>query len=93
VLLGDAPVNKDNAKVEGMMHESAFGAYGGLGSGSGCGVMEYVRIEFAGFEAFKDNELNGLTLAGCGSATLIRNIQVHRTLDDGIEIFGYRGRR
>ncbi len=88
VLLGDAPVNKSNANIEGLMHENAFGAYGGLGEGNGCGVLEYVRIEFAGFEAFKDNELNGLTLGGCGSATLIRNIQVHRSLDDGIEIFG-----
>lgn len=51
-------------------------------------VLECVRIEFAGSEALKDNELNGLTLGGCGSDTLIRNVQIHRTLDDGIEIFG-----
>jgi hypothetical protein len=51
-------------------------------------VLEYARIEFAGYEVYANNELNGLTLGGCGSKTIIRNVQVHRALDDGIEIFG-----
>ncbi len=53
-----------------------------------CGVLEYVRIEFAGFEVYANNELNGLTLGGCGSNTIVRNVQVHRALDDGVEVFG-----
>ncbi|MDR9424026.1 MAG: hypothetical protein RI567_01935, partial [Marinobacter sp.] len=53
-----------------------------------CGVMQYTRIEFAGFEVYKNNELNGLTLGGCGSNTIVENVQVHRALDDGIEMFG-----
>jgi hypothetical protein len=32
--------------------------------------------------------LNGLTLGGCGHKTIVRNVQVHRALDDGIEVFG-----
>jgi hypothetical protein len=51
-------------------------------------VLQYTRIEFAGFEVYRNNELNGLTLGGCGSNTLIDHVQVHRALDDGIEIFG-----
>jgi hypothetical protein len=35
-----------------------------------------------------DNELNGLTVGGCGSDTTLEYIQVHRGLDDGVEFFG-----
>jgi hypothetical protein len=47
-----------------------------------------VRIEFAGFEFSMDNELNGLTIAGCGTGTSIDYVQVHRGSDDGVEVFG-----
>jgi hypothetical protein len=47
-----------------------------------------VRIDFAGFKAGATKELNGLTLAGCGSRTVVDHVQVHRSSDDGIEIFG-----
>ncbi|HBL87913.1 MAG TPA: hypothetical protein DD399_14085, partial [Alcanivorax sp.] len=50
--------------------------------------IEYARIEFAGFEVYANNELNGLTLGGCGSGTIVRHVQVHRSLDDGVEMFG-----
>ena len=53
-----------------------------------CGRLRYVRIEYAGYELAPGKELNGLTLAGCGNQTLIENVQVHRGLDDGVEIFG-----
>ena len=41
-----------------------------------------------GFEVSTGNELNGITLAGIGSATTIDHIQVHNSSDDGIEWFG-----
>lgn len=53
-----------------------------------CGTLKYVRIEFAGQPLSANNELNGLTLNACGSGTSIDYIQVHRGIDDGIEIFG-----
>jgi hypothetical protein len=53
-----------------------------------CGTLKYVRIEFAGFKAGSTKELNGLTLGGCGSGTVIEHVQVHRSSDDGVEIFG-----
>ena len=88
VMLGSAPVNVANAQIEGVPHGDSRGAFGGTDAGSSCGVMEYTRIEFAGFEVYANNELNGLTLGGCGSDTIVRNVQVHRALDDGIEVFG-----
>ena len=55
---------------------------------SSCGALQYVRIEFAGEEFSMDNELNGLTVGGCGSGTTLSYIQVHRGSDDGVEFFG-----
>ena len=88
VLLGNATVNRADATIEGLPESDTRGAFGGNDDSSSCGLIEYTRIEFAGYEFSKDNELNGLTLGGCGSGTIIRNVQVHRGLDDGIEIFG-----
>ncbi|KAA1175844.1 hypothetical protein FWJ25_01540 [Marinobacter salinexigens] len=88
VLLGRAPVNEAEAAIEGLPPGETRGVFGGSDTDYSCGVIEYTRIEFAGFEVYKDNELNGLTLGGCGKNTIVRNVQVHRSLDDGIEMFG-----
>ncbi len=89
VLLGNAPINRGiEAQIEGVPVTDVRGAFGGSDIDSNCGALEYVRIEFAGYEVYPDNELNGLTLGGCGKQTTIRHIQVHKSLDDGIEVFG-----
>ena len=88
VLLGKAPVNEPNARIEGVPENDTRGQFGGSDTQHSCGVVQYTRIEFAGFEVYQNNELNGLTLGGCGSNTIIQNVQVHRALDDGIEMFG-----
>jgi hypothetical protein len=73
------------------------GGGGGFGGADGeaadystwsCGTLKYARVEFAGFKAGSTKELNGLTLGGCGSDTVIEQLQVHRCSDDGVEIFG-----
>jgi len=88
VLLGNALVNRAGATIEGLPEGDQRGAFGGTDDHSSCGVLEYTRIEFAGHELSRDNELNGLTLGGCGDGTIVRHVQVHRGLDDGIEVFG-----
>lgn len=88
VMLGNAPVNVTDARIEGVPEGDTRAAFGGIDPSSNCGVLEYARVEFAGFEAYANNELNGLTLGGCGSNTIVRHVQVHRALDDGIEVFG-----
>lgn len=88
VLLGNAPVNSRDAQIEGVPSGDSRGLFGGGNTLSNCGVLEYARVEFAGYEVYANNELNGLTLGGCGASTIIRHVQVHRALDDGIEIFG-----
>ena len=88
-MLGRAPVNKANAILEGVPEtEESKVIYGGSDPESSCGKLEYVRVEFAGYAIKPNKELNGLTLAGCGSDTLIDHVQVHFGNDDGLEIFG-----
>lgn len=89
VLMGKAPINVQGGvdTIEGYP-ESADTEYGGTDAAHNCGTLKYVRIEFAGFRLGGNNELNGLTMGGCGSATAVDYVQVHRGLDDGVEMFG-----
>lgn len=89
LLNGKAPINipgNDNLD-EGLLDDPKH-RYGGTDAAWNCGSLKYVRIEFAGQPLTANNELNGLTLCGCGSATSIDYVQVHRGIDDGIEVFG-----
>ena len=98
-LLGDAKINSGaacangmagclEAGIEGIPATETKAKFGGLNDAGSCGELNYVRIEFAGAELAPMNELNGLTLGGCGSGTKLSYIQVHRGTDDGIEFFG-----
>jgi hypothetical protein len=89
VLLGSATLNLAGGEgnIEGMPAGPAS-LYGGTDDASSCGSLKYVRIEFAGYVFGTDNELNGLTLGGCGSATELDFIQSHLGKDDGVEFFG-----
>lgn len=94
-LLGSAEINSGTlnagvleGRLEGLEATEARAIYGGNDNASSCGHLEYVRIEFAGAELSPGNELNGLTVAGCGSETQLSYIQVHLGSDDGIEFFG-----
>ena len=88
VLLGSAPVNTGTGRIEGISKSDPRGGFGGSDEHHNCGFIQYARIEFAGYEISANNELNGLTVGGCGDATVLRYIQVHAGLDDGIEFFG-----
>ena len=92
VLVGKAPINVSGGSdvVEGFESGEEEGnvTYGGDDAAFDCGSLSYVRIEYAGFELSPNNELNGLTVAGCGSDTELDFVQIHRGLDDGIEFFG-----
>jgi hypothetical protein len=90
VLLGNAPLNVAGGteNIEGLEPTEARGQYGGTDPSHDCGTLEYVRIEYAGYVFGDDNELNGLTLGGCGAGTTVDYVQVHLGLDDGVELFG-----
>ena len=83
--------------VEGGINDTEVG-YGLAGSGDAAfptgndadnsGILQYVRIEYAGYAYQPDNELNSLTMAGVGNGTTIDHIQVTYAKDDAYEWFG-----
>lgn len=85
VLLGKAPTNRTaTPTIEGGLDRS----YGGTDPADNSGILKYVRIEFAGIAAFAGSEINGLTLGGVGTGTVLENIQISFGNDDGFEFFG-----
>ena len=89
ILNGSAPSNAcpnlDVCEVEG---EGGGGVYGGKNTADSSGSMKFVRVEFAGKQITDENELNGIAFQGVGSGTVIEDIHVHMSKDDGIEFFG-----
>ncbi len=85
ILNGRAPVNIPGGTGLG---EGDTGEFGGNDPNDSSGKLQYVRVEFAGFEFSPDNELNGIAFQGVGAGTEVDHIQVHYNLDDGVEMFG-----
>lgn len=92
IVLGNAKVSTTNGdtegQIEGIPAEYTFGRYGGNNDADNSGSITYVSIRHSGTELVPDQELQGLTLAGVGSATVINHVEVFASSDDGIEIFG-----
>ncbi len=88
VINGRAPVNNLGAGGALPLGEGASGQYGGTDPNDDSGVLRYVRVEFAGHVFTSDDELNGIAFQGVGAGTVVDFIQVHRSLDDGVEFFG-----
>ncbi len=62
--------------------------YGGDNDDDSSGIMRYVRVKHTGAEVGNGDELNGISFGGVGRGTVIENLQVYSTYDDGIEMFG-----
>lgn len=89
VVLGNAPLNVagGQAFLEGLPSQPAY-SYGGADPNDNSGVLRYIRLEFGGFEIQTGQEINGLTLGGVGSRTVVDHIQVLHNKDDAFEFFG-----
>jgi hypothetical protein len=98
ILAGRAPISNcgsgsNNAggtstTCESVVEGTGNALYGGAIQNDSSGTVQYVQIRFSGIEISQGNELQGLTLGGTGSGTVIDHVQVHNSSDDGIEIFG-----
>lgn len=93
VLLGKAPIAPDSKDAternfEGMPATETRSLFGGEDAEDNSGEFAYVRIEFGGDEIVKDKEINGLSMAGVGSATKIHHVMVKDQRDDCFEWFG-----
>ena len=62
--------------------------YGGANNDDSSGRLEYVRVKHTGAEVANGDELNGITFGAVGRNTIVKNLQVYSTYDDGIEMFG-----
>jgi len=65
--------------------------YGGDNTEEESSILKYVRIEFPGRKINQSKEINGLTLCGIGSKTIIENVMVSYSSDDSFEWFGGQG--
>jgi hypothetical protein len=84
IVNGNAPINT-GTEAQG---EGGTGFYGGTNPNDNSGIIQYVRVEYAGKILGTDSELNGFSFNGVGSGTTVDHIQAYRGSDDGIEFFG-----
>ncbi len=95
VILGRSSINTstgaDSAKIEGFPPGTDF-YYGGqpVVNNDSSGCLRYVRLEYPGVNltGVSGNEINGLTMGGVGSRTVIEYVQVSYCGDDAYEWFG-----
>ncbi|WP_341224592.1 hypothetical protein [uncultured Arcticibacterium sp.] len=95
IVLGNAPISASNSsgdvsevQIEGIPTSDPNGLYGGSDAADNSGVLKYISIRHGGANIGAGNEINGLTLGGVGTGTVIENIEVVANQDDGIEWFG-----
>ena len=92
IINGRAPINScsnpsDPASCD-TQGEGGTGIYGGNAPNDNSGALNFVRVQFAGFQITPNNELNGIAFQGVGDATNLNFLQVHNNDDDGVEFFG-----
>jgi len=90
LVLGNAPISADapSVQIEGIPPSDQNGLYGGSTPNDNSGVIKYISIRHGGTNIGEGNEINGLTLGGVGSETIIENVEIVSNQDDGIEWFG-----
>jgi PKD repeat protein len=89
VILGLAKNNQPGgvANIEGIP-PSTDTQFGGNFDNDNSGVLQYVRVEFAGIPLEPNKEVNGITFGSVGSGTTCNNLQVSFSGDDSFEWFG-----
>lgn len=92
IVLGRAPSSfagdVSEIQIEGIPPSDTNGLYGGNIPDDNSGSITYISIRHGGSNIGEGNEINGLTLGGVGSGTVIDNVEVIANQDDGIEWFG-----
>lgn len=92
IVLGRAPISVSGdateLQIEGIPTSDPNGLYGGNIANDNSGTLKYISIRHGGTNIGSGNEINGLTLGGVGSGTVIENIEIVSNQDDAIEFFG-----
>ncbi|NAY92037.1 multidrug transporter [Muricauda sp. JGD-17] len=89
VLCGRAPINSTPDGSDDTATTEVGGlSFGGNNAADDSGILEYVRVEYAGGAIDGNAELNGVSIYGVGTGTTIDFVQVFEGSDDGFEFFG-----
>jgi hypothetical protein len=95
IILGKAPISASSSgnqltevQIEGIPTSDPNGLYGGNDKTDNSGTIRFISIRHGGTNIGSGNEINGLTLGGVGSGTIIENVEIVANQDDGIEFFG-----
>lgn len=90
IVLGNAKISaaSESVQIEGIPPSDPNGLYGGTNDADNSGIIRYISIRHGGANIGEGNEINGLTLGGVGSGTIIEYVEVVANQDDGIEWFG-----
>jgi len=94
VINGLAPINDCEGGATGgtaecqKSGEGSSGLFGGDQPNDSSGTLNYVRVQYAGFNINDEDQLNGIAFQGVGDGTEVDFIQVHNNEDDGVEFFG-----
>ncbi|TNE46779.1 MAG: hypothetical protein EP343_22160 [Deltaproteobacteria bacterium] len=67
---------------------SPRGFYGGTNNDDNSGVLQYVRVEFAGRPPTDVSRDNGLVLQGVGRGTQLSHVHIHQSLQAGLTLLG-----
>ncbi len=90
IVLGNAPISADASavQIEGIPADETYGLYGGNDPSDNSGIIRYISVRHGGTLIGEGNEINGITLGGVGSGTIIEYVEVVGNKDDGVEWFG-----
>lgn len=96
IVLGNATISASNdddidvseIAIEGIPTSDPNGLYGGNVDNDNSGILRYISIRHGGTLIGAGNEINGLTLGGVGSETIVDHIEIVANQDDGVEFFG-----
>ena len=91
IIVGRGEINRNSRVVlEGTTANAADEVVysGGTDNADNSGILQYVRVEFAGYPVLPNAELNSFTLAAVGSGTTLDHLQAVAGLDDSFEWFG-----
>ena len=91
----DGTVAADTLALAGECSVDAEGAagldesqYGGANNNDSSGRLEYVMVKHSGATVGNGDELNGISFGAVGRNTIVNNIEMYSTYDDGVEMFG-----
>jgi hypothetical protein len=94
IILGEAPINRFGSGSAASYYPKLYGAdyantnYGGELLDCSSGILEFVRIEYAGKRITSDMYFSGLLLASVGKETTIKNVMVSYSAGDSYTIWG-----